>query len=270
MAWRIWAARGDRVTCGAGRRRRERPLIALPLKGVAAAAGCPLNPQAPQKAVLLRKGVNSMINVKRLRLLLPVASAAASIAMILAWAPAALAATCPPPPSDVNPFLSWGDSNTYVPVTDGNFEPIPKGSLLSPWTFSNSGASIVSDNEPWHVDSVFSDDHALFLQTGSKATSACTTAPNIASIVRFFVKNTGSSTGTLHVQLLVNGGKNGILDGGYISAGSSWHPSQILYLPWANRLSGAVNLQVVLTAVGTSASFEVDDLYIDPRVAKLG
>lgn len=193
--------------------------------------------------------------------LLPMAVATASIGVFLASAPAALAATCPPPPSIVHPFLPWGDATDYVPVTDGSFESSAKGSQ---WMLSGSGASIVSDNEPWHVNGSTSDSHALSLQTGGQATSACTTAPNIASVVRFFVKNTGASDGELHVQLLVNGGKNGILDGGYLSAGSDWQPSEIVYLPWAHPLSGAVDLRVVLTPVGTGASFSVDDVYIDP------
>jgi hypothetical protein len=201
---------------------------------------------------------------------MPLCVAAASITVILTSAPAAFAASCPPPPSVVHPFAAWGDDQSYVPVSDGSFEPIPKGSLLQPWSLSKTGASIVSDNEPWYVDGNKSDDHALSIQSGGQATSACTTAPLMTSIVRFFVKNTGSSSGLLQVQLLVNGGKDGTLDGGYIVAGPTWQPAAILNVPWPHPLSGAVDLQVVLTPVGTGASFEVDDVYIDPCVAKLG
>ncbi len=191
------------------------------------------------------------------------AAAAAVTVASFAAAPAAFAASCPPPPTVVHPFLQWGDSNSYVPVTDGNFEPLAKGSLSTPWALSGS-ASIVSDNEPWHVDGQATDSHALSIQTGGQATSACTTAPLITSVVRFFVKNTGASSGLLHVQLLVNDGKNGTLDGGYVSAGSSWQPTSVIVLPWAQPLSGAVDLRVVLTPVGAGASFSVDDVYIDP------
>jgi hypothetical protein len=204
------------------------------------------------------------------RVLLPVSLATASSVVVLSSAPTALAATCPPPPSASKTFSAWGDLHSYVPVTDGGFEPISTGSLQQPWSLSRSGASIVSGNEPWHVDGNSKDSHALSIQTGGQATSACTTAPLVTSVLRFFIKNTGATSGELHVQLLVNGGKNGILDGGYITAGSTWQPTAILYLPWANPLSGAVNLQVVLTPLGAGASFQVDDIYLDPCLAKLG
>jgi hypothetical protein len=210
------------------------------------------------------------INRNGLRVVLPVALAAALSAAVLVSAPAALAgASCPPPPSSGEPFAPWGDQNSYVPATDGGFEPIAKGSLQLPWSLSGS-ASISSDNEPWHTDGNKSDSHSLSIQTGGKAISACTTAPLVTSVVRFFIKNTGAASGELHVQLLVNGGKNGTLDGGYITASSDWHPTAVLALPWAHPLSGAVNLQVVLTPVGAGASFQIDDVYIDPRLVKLG
>src|SRR5579862_8289229 len=99
----------------------------------------------------------------------PVAVAASSIGVFLAAAPAALAANCPPPPALVHPFLPWGDANDYVPVTGGTFEPA-NPSLQ--WRLSNTGASIVADNEPWDVNSS-AGGHALSLQTGGQATSAC-------------------------------------------------------------------------------------------------
>src|SRR5579871_2740901 len=73
-----------------------------------------------------------------------VAALAASVVAALATAPKVLATNCPPPPSIVHPFLPWGDSRDYVPVTNGNFEPIVKGSQVSPWALSGP-ASIVSD-----------------------------------------------------------------------------------------------------------------------------
>ena len=210
------------------------------------------------------------INRNGLLVVLAIASAAATAASLLASARPALAgSSCPPPPSSSEPFAPWGDQNSYVPATDGGFEPIPRGSLQQPWSLSGS-ASIVSGNEPWHIDGNRNDSRSLSIQAGGKATSACTTAPLVTSVVRFFLKNTGAASGELHVQLLVNGGKNGTLDGGYITAGSSWQPTAVLALPWAQPLSGAVNLQIVLTPVGAGASFQVDDAYIDPRLVKLG
>lgn len=178
----------------------------------------------------------------------------------------ASAATCPPPPVSSGTFSSFGDSQGYVLANDGSFDPIAAGSKDSAWTLTG-GASIVADNSPWNL-SHGTTASALSLPAGSSAVSACTTAPMITSIVRFFVKNTGDPNGSLHVQIIVNGGKNGTLDGGTITATNSWAATSPIVLPWANPLKGAVQLQVELTPVGANASFEVDDVYIDPFLSR--
>jgi hypothetical protein len=162
----------------------------------------------------------------------------------------ASAATCPPPPSSVHPFLSWSDAGDYVPTTGGSFEQGPAG-----WSLSG-GASIVDDNAPNPLDPSTAS-HALHLPAGSSATSACVTAPGILGIVRFFAKSTG---GQLKVEILVKGGA---YDAGTITAGSGWSPSPIL-LSNAPAYKGAVTYQIRLTAVGAGANFTVDDIYFDP------
>jgi hypothetical protein len=196
--------------------------------------------------------------LRLVRLATLLGAAAGAFCTFFMAAPVAAAASCPPPPPLVQPFLPWGDSIRYVPVTNGDFEPIAAGSHAEAWSLSG-GASVVAENEPWQPGG-----SALRLDAGGSATSACTTAPQITSVVRFFVRNVGSAGGELHVELLVNGGKNGILDGGLISADSSWAPSEVMTLPWAKPLKGAVDLRVRLTPVGAGAAFEVDDVYIDP------
>jgi hypothetical protein len=194
-------------------------------------------------------------------------AAAVAAGAAAALATPAGAATCPPPPATVQPFLPWQDAADYVTVNNGSFEPLAKGSKETPWKLS-AGASVVGDNEPWHIDGGSGDSHALYLPAGSTAVSACTTAPNISSVARFFVRNVGAPDGRLHVEVLVNGGKNGILDGGTITAGSAWQVSQVVVLPWAKPLKGAVDLRVRLTPVGDGAAFVVDDVYLDPFRSK--
>ena len=173
-------------------------------------------------------------------------------------APAALGAGCPPPPSPRHPFQPWGDSNTYVLTNGGSFEQGgPDG-----WSLSG-GAKIVQGNEPWYVNSQ-SDHQSLYLPAGASATSGCTTAPLINSMVRFFANNVGSASGGIHVEVIVNGGKNGVLDGGVINPAAGWSPTAPDNVPWAHPLKGAVQLQVRLTAVGSGAAFDVDDVYLDP------
>jgi len=182
---------------------------------------------------------------------------AAAVVAGLVATPAA-AAGCPPPPPPVHPFTPWGDSSTYVLTSGGSFEKSgPDG-----WSLSG-GARIVQGNEPWFVNSA-SDHQSLYLPAGASATSGCTSAPMITSIVRFFANNVGSASGGIHVEVIVNDGKNGILDGGVLSPSAGWSPTSPIDVPWPNPLKGAVQLQVRLTAVGSHAAFDIDDAYLDP------
>jgi hypothetical protein len=162
----------------------------------------------------------------------------------------ALAATCPPPPTPLQPFVPWKDSANYVLTTGGSFE-----SGQAAWTLSG-GASLVAGNAPNTLDKA-SDTRSLFLPAGASATSACVTAPQIKGIVRFFARSTG---GQLRVEVLVKGG---IYQAGTFAAGSTWAPSPILPSN-APAYSGAVTYRVRLTALGTSGGFTVDDVYFDP------
>jgi hypothetical protein len=184
--------------------------------------------------------------------------AATAVAATLAAAPAALASSCPPPPPVVHPFLPWNDATSYVLTTGGSFE---KGTLS--WSTSG-GAAIIADQEPWMVNAP-TDANALGLPPGSSATSGQTCAPQILPVVRFFAKSVGPASGQLHVEVLVNGGKNGTLDLGMIAPGASWAPTAKLLPPLSNALSGpSLALQVRLTPVGAGAAFVVDDVYLDP------
>lgn len=110
--------------------------------------------------------------------------ALAAVAGTHAAVPAS-AASCPPPPTPLQPFTPWGDEGQYVLTTGGSFE-----SGTPAWTLAG-GATVVNDNAPNRLDPP-SHSLALFLPSGSSATSACVTAPQIRGIVRFFAKNTGS------------------------------------------------------------------------------
>ena len=177
---------------------------------------------------------------------------AAAAAGALATVPAA-AASCPPPPTPLQPFVPWGDSGEYVLTTGGSFEPGTPS-----WTLSGS-ARTVSDNAPNQLDPK-TDSHALFLPSGSSATSACVTAPQIQGIVRLFAKNTGSADAGLEVEIIVKG-KTYVA--GTITAGSAWAPTEILPSN-APHYKGAVTYQVRFTTVGSNAAFTLDDTYFDP------
>lgn len=179
----------------------------------------------------------------------------ATISVIAAGASGvAIAATCPPPPTPLQPFTAWSDNNDYVLTTGGSFE-----AGATPWQLSG-GAQVVTGNAPNKFDSA-SDSHSLYLPAGSSATSACVTAPQIVGIVRFFAKS-ATNGGQLKVEVLVKGGT---YQAGTITAGSTWSPSPML-MSNAPNYKGAVTYQVRLTAV--SGAFNVDDVYFDPYVSR--
>jgi hypothetical protein len=190
-----------------------------------------------------------MVSLRRcLVVLATVVAAVAAMSISVAQA-----ATCPPPPTPVQPFVPWTDANEYVLTTGGSFE---QGAQA--WTVSG-GAKIVAGNASNKLDPS-TDSSALYLPAGSSATSACVTAPQILGIVRFFAKNVGVTGGQLRVEVLVKGG---IYQAGTISAASTWTPTPILTSN-APAYKGAVTYQIRLTPIGTGSAFTVDDVYFDP------
>jgi hypothetical protein len=79
-----------------------------------------------------------------------------------------------------------------------------------------------------------------------------------------------NGSGVVHVQFIANGllGALAVFDGGNVAAGKAWAPSAKLgtTLSQLSTLVGAKSITVKLTAV--SGSVEVDDLYIDPFLAR--
>jgi len=191
------------------------------------------------------------------RRLLFVAAVAGLAAAASAVATPAFAHGCPPTGAAGTPFAPWGDSTSYRPVRGGAFEPLQRD-----WSYSD-GAAVVPGNEPWDVGGA-NDSNSLYLPAGSSATSGDTCGPFLYPVVRFFVDNVGSSTGLLHVEVIVNDGKDGVLDGGTISAPPGWSVGPQIALPKPAIHPGAVAYAVRLTPVGDGAAFEVDDVYIDP------
>jgi hypothetical protein len=170
-------------------------------------------------------------------------------------APVASAATCPPPPTTSQVFKAWGDTYDYAAMPGASFE-----NALSAWSISNG--SVAAGNEPWYVHGK-NDSQSFAIGSGGSVTTSAICEPLLQPILRLFVKNTGASTGLLHVEFLITqNNRLYVLDGGYIAAGSAWTLTPRMAGVWSGPLSGA--LQVRLTAVGTNASFAVDDLYIDP------
>jgi hypothetical protein len=161
------------------------------------------------------------------------------------------------------PFAAWGDSSKYTLAPNGSFELGSTG-----WSFSG-GARVVAQN-----NSLRPGVNSVYLPAGSTATSpaACVKLADPAS--RFFLRNTGSSSGQLKVEIQYKS-LLGLLPMratlGYVTADGAWQPSPKYGHLLANLLATlrlnrglSASLQFRFTAVGAGSSFQVDDLFVDP------
>ncbi|MFL5959088.1 MAG: hypothetical protein ACJ75G_02315 [Gaiellaceae bacterium] len=163
------------------------------------------------------------------------------------------------------PFTAWSDYDAYCAFPNFGFE-----SGTTAWKLSGK-ASIIAANEPWHVSGP--GTHALQLGPGATALSSSLPISLIDPWIRFFARSAGAN-GSLRVQVLfhgLTGNLTGLLNIGSLSPSgfSSWQPTQRVLSALALPL-GTTSAQVQLTSQATSRSWQVDDVYLDPCVAKLG
>jgi hypothetical protein len=159
-------------------------------------------------------------------------------------------------------FAPWGDQDNYLLVPGGAFEP-----GMPAWAMSG-GARVVAGNEPFYVRSA-QDRNSLYLPSGSSALSPTVCFGLGDWHARFFVRNVGSSTGSLKVDIAVKslvGGLVSILDGGSVSGSGVWAPSPRIGLTFTNLCSllGVKAVAFRFRVVGSGAAFQVDDVYLDP------
>lgn len=173
--------------------------------------------------------------------------AAAALARV---APATAAPSCAATPSGAPVFQPWGDSADYV-VAGGS------------WSLSG-GAAAVPEDDPFALGG---GPGSLLLPGGASATSACLKAPHDRAIVRFALR--GVTPGAaVHVEAILDGGRDGVLDLGTVTAGSpDWAVSDLLQADWPVSSNGAEEIQVRLTSVGTGAA-QIDDVFVDPYMAR--
>jgi hypothetical protein len=202
----------------------------------------------------------------RLRYLAPVLLATAAFA-----APAAHAGLLDPVTQLVLPtcgtaapyFAQFGDSSAYYAFPDNGFESGSTG-----WTLSR-GASVVSGNEPWYVDGPGS--HSLALSAGASATSPPFCINLLDPAGRMFAHAAGA-TGNLQVQVIfygLTGNLLGVLNFATLKPGgyASWQPT--------SRFSSALALgtsyaRIRLTSAASAGTWQVDDVFIDPYINRIG
>jgi hypothetical protein len=213
--------------------------------------------------VFLRTKVEWM---KRIVLLVALASAVSALAASAASAGliSGLVNTVLPSCGPTSqPFAQFGDDDAYCAFANNGFE-----SGLSSWSAS-SGASVVAANEPWYVSGPGS--HALDLAPGASVTSSALPVSLVDPWARMFARSVGAN-GALRVQVIfrgLTGNLTGLLNVGDLSPGDypAWAPSGILPSLLALPL-GTSSAQVRITSLASSGHWQVDDVYLDPMLAR--
>jgi len=206
----------------------------------------------------------------RVRYLLP-----ACIAAVLCSVPAAnaglignLRSNCPSGGTQV--FAPWQDTAYYLLAPNGSFELGSYG-----WSL-NGGASIVNGNEPFYPTGT----HSLYLPSGSTATSPNVCLGTQQLYIRMFVKDKGGSDSGLRVRVLWYGLLNQLLgysDFAVFPSGGDWAPSDqvqstgglLTPLPVVALLS-STSARIQITPLGSGSRWQVDDVYIDPYISRVG
>ena len=206
--------------------------------------------------------------VGRLRFFVPAALAAAALA-----APAAnagligdvLGGSCPSGGTQV--FAPWADAAYYYLAPNGSFE-------LGTYGWSLSGAGVVPGNEPFYATGT----HSLSLPSGSSAVSPSVCLGPSQLYVRAFAEDAGGSDSGLRIRVRWYGLLNqllGVTDYDVLQPGSAWAPTSkissagglaVPLLP----IVGSTTARVEFTPLGAGSRWNVDDLYIDPWVSRVG
>ena len=160
-------------------------------------------------------------------------------------------------------FAPWADTHPYFSMPNGGFE-----AGATSWTLSG-GAAVVAGNESFFAGAA-TDSHSLAIPARGQATSATICVGLDETLFRLFVKNPGVKGAKLQVQVNVQDPQTGkvdqrqfTLDAAKLAAG--WSPTDQLRIPKpAANGTGTQNLTLVFTPVGTAATWNIDDVFIDP------
>jgi hypothetical protein len=162
------------------------------------------------------------------------------------------------------PFLKWGDSNSYKLVPGGDFE----GSMAG-WTLTG-GAAVRSGSDPFGATGSVGRS-SLYLPPGGSAQSPLTCVDFAYPTFRFLAKN-NSLLSTVLVSIVYKEPLLGpvTLPIGPVILSPKWGPS--LPMLTASALQSVVNdlfaqgtPQVALKFTSVIGSSEIDDVFVDPH-----
>jgi hypothetical protein len=160
----------------------------------------------------------------------------------------------------VYPFAQFGDRHAYYGFGNNGFESGSNGWSLAGGAFTTFG------NEPWYANGFGA--RSLSLPEGASATSPGFCINLLDPAIRMFTR--GSNGGDLRVQVVfrgLTGNLTGILNVGDDQGTGTWTPSErinsLLALPLLTAYA-----QIRVTAA--SGSWQVDDVFVDPYISRVG
>jgi hypothetical protein len=206
----------------------------------------------------------------RLRYLVPALVAAVAFAVPAANAGLIgnLLGNCPSGGSQV--FAPWQDAANYLLAPNGSFEFGSGG-----WSLAG-GAGIVNGNEPFYPTGM----HSLALPSGSSATSPTVCLGTQQLYIRMFGKDLGGADSGLRVRIQFYGLLNNLLgykDFAVFPGGGDWAPTNqvqsggglLTPLPVVSILS-STSARIQITPLGSGSRWQIDDVYIDPAIQRIG
>lgn len=165
---------------------------------------------------------------------------------------------CPPA---VPVFVLWGDTSSYYFAPNGGFESGSTG-----WSL-RGGAQVTQANEPWYLAG-FGSHAAQIPAGGSASINVCYGVSYPGA--RFFVSGVNGNA-RVHVRVVAHSllGLLSIFDGGTFTASEGWAPSpkESALLSSVASLAGTKSMEIQISV--ESGTAQIDDLFVDPFLAKL-
>lgn len=164
--------------------------------------------------------------------------------------------------SESTVFSRWSDASNYFLMPNGGFE-----SGTTDWKLAG-GASVVTGNESWKVRHS-ADSYSLRIPYGATAESRTICVSKGEDAIRLFVKNPGVSGSILHVEVVVRNPDNGAVaqtafDVNGDAAPLGWAPTMRLGIAQQWSSTGNQELTFVFSTRGSAATWQIDDVYVDP------
>jgi hypothetical protein len=157
-----------------------------------------------------------------------------------------------------------GDQSYYYLASNGGLENGSAG-------WSLNGSSVVEGNQPL----LASGNHSLSLPSGSSALSPVVCLGPNDLYVRMFASDKNGGDSGLRVRVVWFGLLNkvlGLTDVTTFTPGGEWAPSAKVDSSGGGNvlipLLGSTSARILITPLGGNSSWRVDDLYVDPWVAR--